>query len=80
MPYPDAKYPPTGLLLSDAESYALYSELDARIHDLNTWIHRASIGIRELPDPKGMALHVSLLQMVKDRLASMGYDDETDCH
>lgn len=78
MPYPEAKYPPTGLALSRDEAHALFQELDVRIHDLNTWIHRASIGIRHLDDPAGMALHVSLLQMVKDRLASMGYDDEAD--
>jgi len=59
-----------------ARSGALYEELGSRIRDLNTWIHRASLGIRELDDPEGMALHVALLQMVHGRLESMALDRE----
>lgn len=69
---------PVNLLLTPDEAHALYSELDNRIHDLNTWIHRAAIGIRFLDDPEGMALHVGLLQMVRERLAILGYDKEGD--
>lgn len=76
MPYPDAKYPPTGLILTDEEARALYEELGSRIQQLNTWIHRASIGIRELDDPEGKALHVALLQLVHGRLESMVLDRE----